>query len=84
MRFDSLVIDAHHGEEMLQRLIGLLIEQEVEPLQVVHVQGRRDLLDIPFAETTQRPARSREQQEQPGQQECRLSRHRKAADSAVS
>ena len=36
--FDCLVIDANHAQEMFERLIRLLVKQEVKPFQVVDIQ----------------------------------------------
>ena len=34
---DRLVIYTHHRKEMLERLIGLFVQQEVQSLQIVDV-----------------------------------------------
>ena len=41
MRFNGPVIYPHHLQEMLKRLIGLLIKQKIQALQVIDIQRRR-------------------------------------------
>ena len=69
---DRLVIDPHHLEKMFQRLVGLLIEQEIQTLEIVDVKRRRCLLLIALTEATHRPPGCREQQEQSGEQEEKI------------
>jgi len=77
MRFDGLVVDPDHLQEMLERLVGLLVEQEIESLEVVDVERRRcTCLFVALAEAAERPAGRAQQQEEPRQQECGFSRHR--------
>ena len=84
MGFDRLVVDANHLQEMLQGLVGLLVQQEVEAFQVVDIQRRRRLLLVTFAEAAHRPACCRQQQKKPGEQKCRFSRHRTTAGCAMN
>ena len=79
MRFDGLVVDPNHLQEVLQGLIGLFVEQEVQAFQIVDIERLWCLNFVTLAETAQRPAQRRQQQEQPCEQECRFSRHQSVA-----
>ena len=49
MQLDRLRIDLHHLDEGLDRLVGLLVQQEVEALEIRHRQRARfghELLDV--------------------------------------
>ena len=47
--FYGFVVDAHHLEEMLERLIGLLVEEKIQALQIIDVERRRCLFFFPLA-----------------------------------
>ena len=81
--FNGLVIDAHHLEKVLQRLIRLLVEQEVEALQVVDIEWRRAAFTLlALTEAAKRPTGRRQQEKQSCQEESGFSRHRIAAGCA--
>ena len=61
--FDRLVVDPDHAQEMLECLVGLLVQQKVQTFEVVNVKRWRRLLGISFAETSHRPSSQGEQQE---------------------
>ena len=67
MRFDSLVINTDHLQKMFERLVGLLIEQKVKPLQVIDVERRCRFRFITLTKTAQRPPGDRQQDKQPGE-----------------
>ena len=59
---DGLVVDPNHVQEMLESLVSLLIEQEVEPLEVVDIQRRRCVFFVAFSESSHGPAGCSQQQ----------------------
>jgi len=68
---------------MLQRLIGLFVQQEVEPFQVIDIERRGRLLLVPLTEAAHGPPCRGKQQKQARKQERRLSRHRTMAGCAA-
>ena len=84
MGFDRLVVDADHFEKMFQRLIGLFVEQEVQPFQVIDIERRGRLLFVALAEAAHGPPCRRKQQKEAREQERRFSRHRTMAGCAGS
>ena len=67
VQLDRLRVDLDHLDERLDRLVGLLVEQEIEPLEVGARQRPRlgdDLLDV---DARRNPAQAEEQRkaEQP-------------------
>ena len=63
VQLDRLRVDLDHLDERLDRLVGLLVEQEIEPLEVGARQRPRlgdDLLDV---DARRNPAQAEEQRE---------------------
>src|SRR5574339_274827 len=63
MQLDGLRVDLDHLDEGLDRLVGLLVQQEVEPLEIGARQRARlgdDLLDV---DARGDPAQAEEQRE---------------------
>ena len=46
MGFYGLVVNTNQSNEVLQRLVVLVIEQEIEALEVLGVEGCRDAVDV--------------------------------------
>src|SRR5690606_8141520 len=83
VRLYGLVIDADHLQEMLQGLVRLLVQKECEALEVIHVERRWGAFPLfTLAEAAECPARGDQQQEQPGKEKGRFSRHRTGAGYA--
>ena len=84
MGFDGLVVDPDHFKKVFQRLVGLLVEQEIESFQIIDIERRWRLFLVAFAETPHSPTRRRKQQKQAREEKCGFSRHRIMAGCAKS
>jgi hypothetical protein len=62
--FDRRVVDSYHLQEMFQSLVGLLIQQEVQTLEIVNIQWRWRVLIVALTKSTHRPSRCREQEKE--------------------
>ena len=63
VQFDRLRIDLHHFDESLDRLVRLLIEQEIEALEIRARQGARFRHQVFDVDARREPAQSEEQRE---------------------
>jgi len=67
MQFDRLRVDLDHLDERLDRLVGLLVEEEVEALEVRARQRARLLQQMADVDPRRHPAEAEEQRQQPQQ-----------------
>src|SRR3954466_5309308 len=68
VQLDRLRIDLHHLDERLDRLVGLLVQQEVEPLEVRARQRARlgdDLADVDARRHPPQPEEERQPEQPP-------------------
>jgi hypothetical protein len=63
VQLDGLGVDLHHLDERLDRLVGLLVQQEVEPLEVRARQRARLGHDLADVDARRDPAQAEEQRE---------------------
>src|SRR5436190_17614536 len=77
VQLDRLGIDLHHFDERLDRLVGLLVQQEVEALEIRARQGARLVDDLADVDARGGPSHDEEerQREQPPPFELHLDAH---------
>jgi len=63
VQVDRLRVDLHHLDERLDRLVGLLVEEEVEPLEIGARQRARLVHEVPDVDARRDPPEAEEQRE---------------------
>jgi hypothetical protein len=82
MCLQRIFVHLGHAHEQLQGFVGLTIQYEVEPAEIVGIDGRWWRLVASATEVRERPTSCGGYDEEPCEKECRLSRHR-AAEGCV-
>lgn len=68
VQLNGLWIDLHHFDESFDRLVGLLIEEKIEPLEVRHRQRPRfghELLDVDACRKPPQGKKQRQREQPP-------------------
>ena len=64
---NGLIVNSDHLQKMFQSLVGLLVKQEIQPLEVVDVERWRRIFFVALPKSTHRPAGRSQEQEQSSQ-----------------